>query len=248
MHTYKLTIAYDGTCYSGWQIQPNATSIQEIIQKALSTFTKEKISLIGSGRTDAGVHAVGQVAHFRSTQKFDPEKLLKALNGMLPVDIRILKVEEEKNSFHAQKSAQSKIYHYHITLDSFIMPCERLYTTHIRKQIDIDLLERCAKEFIGTHDFTSFANKASEGAASKNAVRTITRLDVIKTKHGIRLEFEGTGFLYKMVRNIVGMLLAVASHKRKIEEVKLLFKVKDRRQAPLSAPASGLFLIRVIYE
>jgi len=229
-------------------MQLNTVSIQETIQKALFTYIHEEVPVIGSGRTDAGVHAIGQVAHFRCTSKQDPGKLQNALNGILPFDIRILQVEEVDRAFHAQKSATHKIYHYHITLTSFVMPQERLYTTHIRKEIDLALMRQAAAQFVGTHDFTSFANKAAEGAASKNAVRTITRLDIIETEHGIRLEFEGTGFLYKMVRNIVGMLLAVASGKRQLHEIEALFLAKDRRLAPLSAPAQGLFLMKVFYE
>lgn len=247
MNSYKLIIAYDGTNYGGWQIQPNTVSIQELLQKAIHTYTKEQVSVIGSGRTDAGVHALGQVAHFRCEAEFDPGKLLNALNGILPVDIRIISVESVERTFHAQRSAKGKIYHYHLTFTPFVMPKERLYTAHVRRPIDLSLLRQAAAKFVGTHDFTSFANKASEGAAAKNAVRTITRLDVIETEHGVRLEFEGTGFLYKMVRNIVGMLLAVASGKRKLEEIEPLFAAKDRRLSPLAAAPQGLFLVRVFY-
>ncbi|HXF28756.1 MAG TPA: tRNA pseudouridine(38-40) synthase TruA [Chlamydiales bacterium] len=246
-YIYVLTIAYDGTNYSGWQRQPHLTSIQEVIEKAIQTITREKVPLIGSSRTDAGVHALDQVAHFRTSKEIDTGRLFKALNGLLPPDIRILQIKTGTQDFHAQKNAQAKIYHYHITTKPFVMPSERLYTTHIRKEIDLALLEKAAKKFVGTHDFTSFANKASEGAASKNAVRTIFRIDVVTTKHGFRLEFEGSGFLYKMVRNIVGMLLEVASHKRPFEEIDSLFKAKNRRLAPTAAPAQGLFLVKVVY-
>jgi len=247
LSTYKLTIAYDGTHYSGWQVQPNATSIQEIIEKAIHTFIREKVSLIGSGRTDAGVHAIGQVAHFRCTQELDLHRLFRALNGMIPHDIRILDIARVPSEFHAQRSAIGKIYHYHLCFKPFVMPCQRLYSCHFRDPVDLELLRRAAKAFVGTHDFTSFANSASEGAASKNAVRTITRLDVVETEEGVRLEFEGNGFLYKMVRNIVGMLLEVATKKRSLEDIETLFLAKDRRLAPKAVKACGLFLMKVLY-
>lgn len=249
MFYYKLTIAYDGTNYSGWQIQPNAISIQELIQNALKTFLhKERIVLIGSGRTDAGVHARAQVAHFRYEAEIDLYKLLSALNGILPRDIRIKHAELVDQRFHSQYSARGKIYHYHLCLDRVVDPFRRLYCWHVRRKLDMELLKSSASCFIGTHDFTAFANESHAGAAAKNPVRTIYRLDLIEEQGGVRLEFEGNGFLYKMVRNIVGTMVDVASLKRPYEDIQEIFVSKDRRKASLAAPPQGLFLVKVHYD
>lgn len=244
---YKLTISYDGTAYQGWQVQPNGPSIQEKIQIALETVLKEKIGLVGSSRTDAGVHAIGQTAHFETESSFQKDKLLYSLNGLLPLDIRLLDLEEVTDDFHARYSAFGKIYHYHLHLDRTMDPFQRLYTYHIHKKINISLLEQAAKEFIGTHDFTSFANEAGEGCAKNKPVKTMKRLDVIPQKGGLRLEFEADGFLYKMVRNIVGTLLQVADGSLSLDQISSIFEAKDRRLAGFAAPPRGLFLVKVNY-
>ncbi len=245
---YKLTIGYDGTNYSGWQTQTDKViSIQSLIQKALATVLREKVSLIGSGRTDAGVHALAQIAHFSTHVAFEVSKLRHSLNSLLPKDIRIHLLEEVDSSFHARYSATGKIYHYHLHLSAVHNPFLRLYSLHIPYPLDLSLLKQAALGFIGTHDFSSFANNAKTGAAAKNATRTIQRLDVVEEENGLRLEFEGNGFLYKMVRNIVGTLLEIATKKMKIEAISPLFAAKDRRRAPGAAPAKGLFLVKVHY-
>lgn len=240
-------IAYDGTHYSGWQIQPNAPSVQQHLQEALQTFLKTPVTLIGSGRTDAGVHAKGQVAHFKCAEQQDPNRLLLALNGLIPLDIRVKHVEEAANSFHAQYDAIGKEYHYYLYLDRVMDPFRRLYCWHVHRRINLDLLKEAAQRFIGTHDFTSFANEAHEGSASRDPVRTLYRLDICQIEGGLRLEFEGDGFLYKMVRNIVGTLIDVASGRRPLEDIDQIFAAKDRRRAGRAAPPQGLFLIRVDY-
>lgn len=245
--TYKLTISYDGTNYSGWQIQPHSPSIQELIKKALSTILREEITLIGSGRTDAGVHAIGQVAHFRTAKEFSLKTLHFALNCMLPKDIRIMDFEPIDSTFHAQYSAIGKIYHYNLWLDDIVDPTKRLFTHHVQGPFDLNLLHESAKLFLGKNDFSSFANSASEGSASKNPIRTLKRLESVTQEGGIRLEFEGDGFLYKMVRNIMGTLLDVSSKKRSIDDIPLIFSSKDRRLCSRAAPAQGLFLFKVLY-
>jgi tRNA pseudouridine38-40 synthase len=246
---YKLTISYDGTQYSGWQVQTEKVlSIQSLIQKALELLLREKISLIGSGRTDAGVHALAQVAHFSTSSSFEDRKLLHSLNSILPKDIRIEKIESVDSHFHARYSALGKTYHYHLHLGPTLNPFQRLYALHIRYPLDIPLLKQAAKCFLGTHDFSSFANDAKRGSAAKNAIRTLYRLDIFQEKDSLRMEFEGTGFLYKMVRNIVGTLLEIARGKMKLEDLPHLFFSKDRRQAPQAAPALGLFLVKVNYS
>ncbi|WP_068468946.1 tRNA pseudouridine(38-40) synthase TruA [Candidatus Protochlamydia phocaeensis] len=248
MHTYKLTIAYDGTHYSGWQIQPNAPSIQQHLQETLCTLLREeKVVVTGSGRTDAGVHAIAQIAHFKSEKRLDLNRLQFALNGMLPHDIRIKQAEMAALHFHAQYSAIGKEYHYFLHLDRVMDPFRRLYCWHVHSKIDSDLLKEAAARFVGTHDFTSFANEAHTGTAAHDPVRTLYRLDIKPVEGGLRMEFEGNGFLYKMVRNIVGTLEEVASHKRPLEDIEAIFAAKDRRKAGKAAPPQGLFLARVDY-
>jgi tRNA pseudouridine38-40 synthase len=249
MHCYKLLIAYDGTSYSGWQIQPNGPSIQEHIQNALRIILRNSfISVIGSGRTDSGVHAKGQVAHFKTEQSIDVQKVLWSLNGLLPVDIRIKQLEEVSTDFHAQYDAIGKEYHYSLSLDRVADPFTRLYGWHISGRLDQDLLQEGIKHFIGTHDFTSFTNEQHAGSAAKNPVRTLYRLDIVPNEGGICLEFEGNGFLYKMVRNIVGTLVCVGIGKMKASEIPIIFEARDRKRTPSAAPPHGLCLMKVYYS
>lgn len=242
-----MIIAYDGTNYGGWQIQPNAVSIQSLIEQALCTILRQQIPIFGSGRTDAGVHALSQVAHFCSELSIDIGKTFASLNGLLPPDIRILSLEQVPNDFHARFSAVAKTYHYRLHLNAIPDPFKRRYAYHVPHAVDIDLLKSAAAHFIGTHDFTSFANEPGRGSAAHDAVRTLSRLDVIEEPGGIRLELQGDGFLYKMVRNIVGTLLDVCAEKIAQDQIPAILAAKDRRLAGRSAPPHGLYLVEVIY-
>lgn len=244
---YKLIIAYDGTQYGGWQVQPNALSIQELVHAAIKTIVRHDVTLIGSGRTDAGVHALGQVAHFKTDKQLDIFRFHGSMNGLLPNDIRILHVEQVSLDFHSQRSAISKTYHYHLCLDHVQMPFKRLYSLHVREKIDLELLKEAASHFVGTLDYTSFANESHEGCAARDPVRTISRIDIVHEDGGIRLEFQADGFLYKMVRNIVGTLLEVGRGKRLLTDIPRIFAARDRRQAGQAAPPQGLFLAHVDY-
>lgn len=244
---YKLTIAYDGTEYSGWQIQPNGLSIQTLIENALSTILRTPTKVVGSGRTDAGVHAWGQTAHFITSSPFDSQKLLLSLNGLLPLDIRILEIVEVPSTFHARYSATSKIYHYRLHLDPIPDPFKRRYAYHVPHPVSLFLLKSAASLFIGTHDFTSFANEARRGSAAKDPIRSLYRLDLIEEAGGVRLEFEGDGFLYKMVRNITGTLLDVCAGKISLEQIPAILAAKDRKKAGRAAPPHGLSLMEVHY-
>ncbi len=245
---YKLTVAYDGTRYNGWQVQSNSTGIQPLIQEAIRTITRQEIILIGSGRTDAGVHALGQVAHFKSSSQLNTHVMLYSLNGLLPRDIRIISMEEVPLTFHAQHSAVKKTYFYHLSLDPIQLPFRQLYSFHIRYSLDLAAMKAAAAEFLGTHDFTAFANEAHRGSAARNPVRTLYRLDIVSEPGAVRLEFEGSGFLYKMVRNITGILIEVASGKKTPSQVKSILESKDRRLAGAAAPPHGLFLMHVDYD
>lgn len=247
MPKYKMIISYDGTDFGGWQSQPNSTCVQELIEKALSTITRHPSEVIGSGRTDAGVHALGQVAHFHTNHPIDKEKTLYSLNALLPKEIRILELTEAEEGFHARFSAKGKIYHYNLHLDLIQDPFKRKYALHVLHRVNIEAMKEAAKHCIGTHDFSSFANEQAKGSASKDAVRTLHRLDVVEVEGGVRLEFEGTGFLYKMIRNIVGTLLEVSGGKRAPEEIARILSAKDRKEAGKAADPHGLFLVKVLY-
>lgn len=247
MQKYKLTIAYDGTRFGGWQIQPNATSIQSLIQNALQTALRTPIALVGSGRTDSGVHAMGQIAHFSVAEPVSIQPLHTSLNGLLPLDIRILEITPADEDFHARFSAKGKIYHYHLDRALVCNPFTRNYSYHLPYPIDLDLLKKEAHFFTGMHDFTSFSNEAHKGSAARNPIRTLHRLDVVEKEGEIVLEFEGDGFLYKMVRNITGTLLDIARGKIPPGTTPHIFKWKDRSKAGTTAPAHGLFLMKVLY-
>lgn len=242
---FRMKIAYDGTRYSGWQIQPNSPSIQGEIENALLTLLRIPLRVIGAGRTDAGVHARGQTAHFSSPIPCSPHQIFHALNGMLPADIRICELEPTLDTFHAQISALSKEYHYHLWLEKVIDPFVSRYRHHFCfDRFSLRRLEEATQTFVGTHNFVTFANV---GGKVISTVRTIKRLTLVPQEGGIRLEFEGDGFLYKMVRNIVGTLLEVGLGKRSKDEIESLFLAQDRRRAGPAASPKGLFLMRVNY-
>ena len=243
---YKLTIAYDGTNYSGWQVQENAISIQSLIQKSLQTVLRHPLDLTGSGRTDAGVHANGQTAHFDTDISIDLSRLLLSLNALLPSDIRILQIDPVPSDFHARYSATGKIYHYHLHLAPVSDPFTKLYRHQVFGAFDLAKLQTAIPHFLGTHDFISFANVKEE--VQTDTIRTLKRIDIIEQKGGIRLEFEGDGFLYKMVRNITGTLLDIAAGKIESSQIPAIFAACDRRKAGTAAPAHGLFLMHVIYK
>lgn len=246
-YKYFLTIAYDGTRYGGWQVQHNALSIQGTIQLVLQTILQMPIALSGSGRTDAGVHALEQTAHFTLKKWIDLDKTFASVNRLLPADIRILSLSRAPADFHARYSATSKIYHYHLHLDAIADPFKRLYAYQPHHKVDLNLLKKCAAYFVGTHDFTSFSHQAHQGSAAHDPVRELYRLEVKDEPGGVRLEFEGNGFLYKMVRNIVGTLLDVCSGKIEEGDIQKIMAAKDRRLAGKTAPPEGLFLVKVHY-
>lgn len=245
---YKMTISYDGNNFSGWQTQKNAVSIQEIIERALKIILKKEIRIEGSGRTDAGVHALAQIAHFTSDPIADLTRFLYPLNGILPPEIRVHSVEEVPLDFHSRYSAVKKTYHYHLTTTPYQKPFQRGYRYHFKRPFDMDLLKKAASYFIGTHNFKAFSNKSDKGSASINPVRTIYAINIVEQEDGLRLEFEGDGFLYKMVRNIVGTLLDCAISKIPCEKIPEIFASLDRKLASDAAPPHGLFLVKVEYE
>ncbi|MCH9627326.1 MAG: tRNA pseudouridine synthase A [Chlamydiales bacterium] len=244
MPKYQLTLSYDGTDYVGWQVQSAGKSIQGLLEEALSILLKNQLRVIGAGRTDAGTHAHAQSAHFEVDQAIDCALVQRALNGMLPHDIRVLQLHPVADSFHAQYSATGKEYHYHLWLEPIVAPFVRRYRHHIPYPLDLNCLQAAAQTFMGTHDFATFANL---GSSVKTTVRTLNRIDLVEQEGGVRLEFEGNGFLYKMVRNLVGTLVEVGAGKREVAEMQQLLDAQDRRVAGIAAPARGLFLVKVNY-
>lgn len=245
MPRYKITLSYDGSPFSGWQIQPGRRSVQGCLNEVCSLIAKEPVYLSGSGRTDAGVHAKGQVAHFSTASPLSPCFQEKA-NLVLPSEIRILSTKETTPDFHARFSAIEKTYHYHITSSLVLNPFEYPYRTHLFYKMDLDLLKEALKYFIGTHDFSTFAN--ARGAPC-SPIKTLHELRFISEgPENFRLEFTGCGFLYKMVRNIVGTLIHIARGKILLETLPDLFAAKDRKKIPAPAPAKGLFLMSVKYK
>ncbi|MGR3973034.1 MAG: tRNA pseudouridine(38-40) synthase TruA [Candidatus Rhabdochlamydia sp.] len=247
MQRYKLTLAYDGTPFSGWQTQKNAVTLQAVIEAQLEVLLRHTVALTGAGRTDAGVHAEGQVAHFETPHLLELFSFFSSLNALLPQEIRLIDIQLVPATFHARYSAISKEYHYHVDLGRTYNPFKKLYSYHHPQPLDLHAIEDGCRYLQGTHDFTSFANKALEGCAAKNAIRTLFRVDLKEEAPGFRLEFEGNGFLYKMVRNMTGVLLDIGKKRRSAESILSLFKAKDRSQSSMAAPAKGLCLIHVRY-
>lgn len=245
MKRIKLTIAYDGTNYCGWQIQPNGITIEEILNKALSKMTGEEILVIGASRTDSGVHAMGNVAVFDTDTTIPAEKIAVALNQRLPEDIVITKSEEVPLDFHPRYCNCSKTYEYHIINTRIPIPTKRLTNYFVSYVLDIDKMRQAASYLVGEHDFASFCNVRTD---VENTVRTITALDILTNGNEITIRITGKGFLYNMVRIIVGTLVRVGRGFYEPEKVKEILEAKDRKAAGVTAPAHGLMLVEIKYE
>jgi tRNA pseudouridine38-40 synthase len=241
----KILLEYEGTAYSGWQRQKNALSIQEVLETAIGSITGEKIHVAGSGRTDAGVHALGQVANFKTETRIPLEKLPYAINSKLPKDIVVKHAEVVPEDFHARFAAKAKIYIYTIYNAKFPSPLLRKYSYFFPKPLDVKAMEKAADILIGTHDFASFM---ASGSPVKSAVRRIDRLEVLKSGDVIKLEMQANGFLYNMARIIAGTLLDVGINKKKADEMVSILKLKDRSLAGRTLPPQGLCLVKVIYH
>lgn len=245
VNNFKLVIEYDGTNYHGWQRQPNGPTIQEEIETALQKMTRQSITLLGSGRTDAGVHALAQVASFICDTRMEPGELQKGLNSLLPSDIVIRECSLEKPDFHARYDAKSKTYRYCIFNHPIPPAIGRQYAWWIRSSLDIMAMDKALAHIRGIHDF-----KAFEGAGSPRAhtVRRIMRAEIKDDPPGrIRVEIEADGFLRYMVRNIVGTLVAVGRGKISADRFNTILASRDRGQAGATAPPQGLFLVCVRY-
>ena len=245
MRNIKLTIEYDGKCYNGWQKQPDKLNIQGEIEKAIYNITREEVDLIGSGRTDAGVHALGQVANFKTNSTLPIEKLALAINSQLKSSIVIKKAEEVDERFHSRYTAKQKTYRYIINNSKCGTAIYRNLEYSYPFKLDAEKMKQASKYFEGEHDFKAFK---SSGTSSKNSVRTIYKAIVKQEGEKIIIELTGNGFLYNMVRIISGTLLDVGLGKIQPEEIPEMIESKDRQRAGKTLPAHGLYLVEVKYD
>lgn len=243
---FKLTVAYDGTAYAGWQVQPNHLSVQQVIEAALATIVGHTVKVHGSGRTDQGVHARGQVAHVDLTCRMSAASIGRALNARLPLDIRVLSASPVRSDFHARRSAAGKEYRYFVWNNATVLPDKRLYSTHVYRPLKVAPMREAAFRFVGRHDFASFT--ANPQREVESTVRSIFAFTVSKRGKEIVFRVRGEGFLYKQVRSMVGFLLRVGEGAEKPEAVSELLESRAPRKARVpSAAAHGLFLWRVWY-
>lgn len=245
MATYRLTLAYDGTRYRGWQrLDGTAMTLQGRVEQALSEIFETKIKIDGSGRTDAGVHATGQVASFHAPRR-PTQTVLQRLRHLLPEDIGAMALEEASERFHARLNATEKTYVYRVWNSALPDVFERRYRTQVRQRLDLTAMERGAALLLGTHDFRSFcANKQLK----KSSVRTLKRLELTRDGDELRFCLTADGFLYHMVRIIVGTLLEIGQGKRPAEDIGRILAARRREAAGETAPAKGLCLTEVRYE
>jgi len=244
MKTIKLILKFVGTNYCGWQVQKNGITVQQCLNEAVSKVTGEKISTVGCGRTDSGVHAEAYVASFKTKSTIPPERFSYALNAFLPEDIVCVHSEVAEDDFDAGRSAIKKTYTYRIFNSEFNNPFYEPFTYHIKAPLDVEAMRSAARHFCGTHDFFGFA---AAGFSVKTTVRTIYSLNISEKNNIINIEVTGDGFLYNMVRIIAGTLVFCGIHKIKPDEIPDIIASKDRSRAGITAPAKGLFLTEVFY-
>ncbi|MFR0816744.1 MAG: tRNA pseudouridine(38-40) synthase TruA [Mediterraneibacter gnavus] len=245
MKRLKLTVAYDGTNYCGWQIQPNGITVEEVLNRALRKLTGEEITIIGASRTDSGVHALGNVAVFDSETSIPPERISYALNQRLPDDIVVIRSEEVPADWHPRYCNSKKTYEYHILNAKIPDPTRRLTRHFVSFDLDIEKMKKAAQYLVGTHDFVSFCNVRTD---VEDTVRTIYSLDILPVGDEITIRIQGNGFLYNMVRIIVGTLVRVGRGFYTPEQVQEILEAKNRKAAGVTAPPQGLFLVGIEYE
>ncbi|MCU0243496.1 MAG: tRNA pseudouridine(38-40) synthase TruA [Acidobacteria bacterium] len=242
MKAYRVVLGYDGTDFRGWQRQPGDRTVQGVLEEALFRVTRKKVAVHGAGRTDAGVHALGQVAGFRGAFTLSDAVLLRALNAVLPEDVRVFRLEEAPAGFHARRSARSKLYRYRIAVTPQPDPLERRCVLHWPYPLNVAAMRRAARLFVRTADFTAFSSNRD-----RSPVRTVTRSELRRSGGELVYTVESRGFLRYMVRTMVGTLLEVGRGRLRPEDVEDLFRTKDRSRAGATAAPKGLTLVRVDY-
>ena len=245
MRNIKLTLCYDGTEFHGWQSQPGLRTVQQVLEDALEQLTGVRPSTTASGRTDAGVHALGQVVHFLTASRHEPETFVRALNALMPRDVRVLEARELPQAFHATLDARSKRYRYVIDNGRIASPFQLRYSWHVPAPLDVPAMNRAGQRLLGRHDFRSFETDWPNRSSS---VRTIHDLTVERRDELVRIEVEADGFLYNMVRSIAGTLMLVGRGKRPEEWVSDVLAAESRVAAGPTAPPQGLFLVKVCYS
>jgi tRNA pseudouridine38-40 synthase len=242
----KLIVAYDGTAFAGWQSQSHRNTVQDNLERALRKITGKPVRVHGAGRTDAGVHALAQCAHVDlANRRLSTARWTAALNSLLPPTVRILRCRYVGQEFHARLSAKGKAYRYRIWSGPILPPLEFKRAWHVAADLDFDVLKAAAAQFVGTHDFAAFA--ANRGKTETNATRTIRSVVVCRRGACLRIEFDGNGFLYKMVRLMVGSITKAALGKLTIDDIAARLRSGRADGARFAAPAEGLFLVRVWY-
>ena len=244
MEKYKAVLQYVGTQYAGWQIQKDQKTIQGQLREALHRVCRERVSVVGAGRTDSGVHALKQVAHFRLTDPVHTQQATRALNGVLPWDIRVLRISSVSEEFHAQRNALKKRYQYRIYNGTVLSPFLRGLVYHVTPRLDIQAMREGAALLLHSHDFSGFS---AASTTVKNKVRTIYLSRLLKRGHHLTYQVEANGFLHHMVRNIVGTLLEIGRGKRPPLDVVQILRSKNRRLAGPTAQAHGLYLANIWY-
>ena len=245
MKRIKLTVAYDGTNYHGWQVQPNGITIEGVLNQALTDLTREPVTVIGASRTDSGVHACGNVAVFDTNTKIPPEKICYAINQRLPEDIVVQHSCEVPPDFHPRRCASKKTYEYKILNRTFPMPLHRLDYYFTYRSLDLENMRQAAAHLVGEHDFQSFCSVHSQ---AETTVRTIYSLTVSREQDLVTIRVTGSGFLYNMVRIIAGTLLQVGIGERKPHEMQAILTAKNRAAAGPTAPAHGLTMIGIEFN
>lgn len=248
MPLYRLTLAYDGSDLRGWQMQRpgGGPTVQGLLEEALSRLAGgRRVAVAGAGRTDAGVHALGQVASFDLPRHLEPTALLRALNALLPADVRVLAAARAPAGFHARKSAVSKLYRYVLDCGGVPLPQRRRFAGWVPQRLNEAAVRAAAALLLGRHDFASLA---SSGGSARTTVRTVTRSEVAFDERGLTYEVEANGFLRKMVRSMVGGLIAAGRGAASPEDLAAALEARDRRAWPAPAPACGLTLVRVDYS
>ena len=245
MRNLKMIVEYDGTQYHGWQRQHGQMTIQQVLEESIGAVTQENITVTGSGRTDAGVHALNQVANFKTGSTIKERNLLKGINSLLPQDIVVKLLMEEKEDFNARYHARSKVYLYQIFNENVRSAIHRRYAWWVYSPLNVDRMLEAAVLFTGSHDFSSFC---ATNCGLTNHTRTVKRFEIVRDHRGLlRIDVEADGFLKYMVRNMVGMLVEIGKGNRFPNDVTAVIEAKDRRRAGVTAPAQGLFLKEVRY-
>ena len=245
MQRYKIKIEYEGTPFVGWQFQKNGKSIQEVLQNAIFKFSKEKVTVIGAGRTDSGVHALGQTAHFDLKKSINKKKILPAINQNIENNsVTVLKVNKTNKKFHARHDAKKRTYRYLIVNRQSPLALQKNKAWHIRKKLDLLSMKKGAKFLLGTHDFSTFRASA---CGAKSPIRTMEKIQIKKNKDKITLQFTSKSFLQQQVRSMVGCLKYLGECKWNLKDFIKSFKSKNRLKCAPPAPACGLYLVKVEY-